>query len=121
MKKYSKNKSCKSARKCRHVRYERESKYIHEVQYFSSMFLAMMAAVIFNLISYLPHSFYDSHRVRKDLEKDIFDQLGDYYVPRAYRMDKPTFYKLHQLLDLLLIQHFFQRKPATEIFIPILI
>ena len=114
MKKYSKNKSCKSARKRRQKRYERESKYIHEVQYFSSMFLAMMAAVIFHLISYLPGSFYDSHRVRKDLEKDIFDQLGDYYLPRAYRMDKPTFYKLHQLLDPLLIQHFFPKEAGNR-------
>ena len=75
MKKKAKNKSCKSAaRKRRQRRYERESKYINEVQYFSSMLLAMMAAVIFHLIYYLPGSFYDSHRVRKDLEKDIFDQ-----------------------------------------------
>ena len=74
------------------------------------MLLAMMAAVIFHLISYQPGSFYDSHRVRKDLEKDVFDQLGEYYIPMAYQMDKPTFYKLHQILDPLLINHCFPKE-----------
>ena len=115
MKKRAKNKCCKSAaRKRRQKRYERETKYIHEVQYFSSMLLAMMTAVIFHITSYLPGSFYDSHRVRKDLEKDMFDQLGEYYIPRAYRMDKPTFYKLHQKLDPLLISHFFPKEAGNR-------
>ena len=40
----------------------------------------------------------DIHRERKDLEKDIFAPLGNYYFRRAYRMKKDSFYHLHDLL-----------------------
>jgi hypothetical protein len=115
MAKRAKNKSRKStARNHRRKRNERECKHMNEVLYFSSMLLAMMASVIFHLTSYIPFCSYDSHRVRKDLEKDIFEPLGDYYLRRAYRMDKATFYKLHEILDPLLLKHFFPRDAGSR-------
>ena len=37
-------------------------------------------------------------RVRKNLEKDIFEPLGEQYLRRAYRMKKESFYKLYSIL-----------------------
>ena len=37
-------------------------------------------------------------RERKDLEVDIFRPLGKYMFRRAYRMNKQSFYKLHDIL-----------------------
>lgn len=37
-------------------------------------------------------------RCRKDLEKDIFQPLGDQYLRRAYRMNRQSFYKLFTIL-----------------------
>eukprot|EP00957_Ditylum_brightwellii_P062616 4752386-Ditylum_brightwellii.AAC.1 len=39
------------------------------------------------------------HCVRKDLEKDIFLPLGDYYFRKSYCMKKKNFYKLHSALE----------------------
>ena len=85
-----------------------------ETQYFSSMFICMIAALSLHLITRVTGYCYDSHRVRKDIEKDIFNQLGDYYLPRAYRMDKATFYKLHTILEPLLNNHFFPREGGNR-------
>eukprot|EP00957_Ditylum_brightwellii_P121339 9253279-Ditylum_brightwellii.AAC.1 len=41
----------------------------------------------------------EMHRVRKDLEKDTFLPLGDYYFRRSYGMKKKNFYKLHSVLE----------------------
>ena len=61
-------------------------------------------------------SCYDSHhRVCKDLELDIFNQLGDTnYIHRAYRMDKQTFYKLHKILWPWLENHFFPKEGENQ-------
>ena len=37
-------------------------------------------------------------RVNKQLEKDMFNILGDQYLRRAYRMKKESFYKLYSIL-----------------------
>ena len=37
-------------------------------------------------------------RVRKVIETDIFQPLGDQYLRRAYRMNKRSFYKLYWIL-----------------------
>ena len=42
-------------------------------------------------------------RERKDLERDIFAPLGKYMFRRAYIMNKASFYKLHSILNLLLL------------------
>lgn len=39
----------------------------------------------------------DLHRERKCLKKDIFDVIGPYYLPRAYRMCQVSFYDLHSI------------------------
>ena len=88
-----------TARKRRKKRLQRESNSVQENHYFCSMFLSMVAALTLHLITRVTGSCYDSHRVRKDLEKDIFNQLGHYYFPRAYRMDKKMFYHLHSILQ----------------------
>ena len=74
----------------------------------------MIAAFTFHLITCVTGSCYDSHQVRKDLEKDIFNQLGEYYLPRAYRMDKSTFYNLHTILKPLSINHFFPKEDRNR-------
>ena len=115
MKKANINKRKKhAAKKRRHRRVEREFNWIKETQYFSTMFLCMIAALTLHLITRVTGSCYDSHRVRKDLEKDIFNQLGDYYFPRAYRMDKETFYNLHTILEPFLESHFFPREGGNR-------
>ena len=78
------------------------------------MFLAMIAALTLHLVTRISGSCYDSHRVRKDLERDIFNQLGDYYIRRAYRMDKPTFYRLHTILQPELERHFFPQEGGNR-------
>ena len=98
-----------TARKRRKKRLQRESNSVQENHYFCSMFLSMVAALTLHLITRVTGSCYDSHRVHKDLEKDIFNQLGHYYFPRAYRMDKKTFYHLHSILQPSLEKHFFPR------------
>ena len=87
-----------TARKRRQKRLQTESCALQQTQYFSSIFIYMIIALSLHLITRVTGSCYDSHRVRKDLERDIFNQLGDYYIPRAYRMDKQTFYRLHTIL-----------------------
>ena len=52
----------------------------------------------------------DRQTRRKDLEKDVFEPLGDYMLRRAYRMDKDTFYVLHEILEPHLQDHFFPAK-----------
>ena len=103
-----------NARKRRQKRLERESVCIQESQYFFSMFLAMIAALTLHLITRVSGSCYDTHRVRKDLERDIFNQLGEYYIRRAYRMDKPTFYRLHTILKPELESHFFPQEGGNR-------
>ncbi len=51
----------------------------------------------------------NTHRVRKDLEKDIFLPLGETYFRQSYRMHKESFYTLHNLLSLELKKHFFPK------------
>ena len=53
-------------------------------------------------------------RCRKDIEKDIFRPLGDYNFRRAYRMKKLTFYKLHSLLQPLLLRQFFPKRGGNR-------
>jgi hypothetical protein len=38
------------------------------------------------------------HRVRKDLEKDIFQPLSEKFFQRSYRMNKKSFYILHEII-----------------------
>ena len=115
MKKDKTNKRKKNAaKKRRHRRVEREYNWMKETQYFSTLFLCMIAALTLHLITRVTGSSYDSHRVRKDLQKDIFDQLGEYYIRRAYRMDKETFYNLHSILEPLLKSHFFPREGGNR-------
>ena len=102
------------ARKRRQKRLKKDSNLLNESQYFSSMFISMIAAFTFHLLTRVTGYSYDSHRVRKDLEKDIFNQLGDYYIPRAYRMNKVTFYKLHTILEPLLLNHFFPKEGGNR-------
>ena len=78
------------------------------------MFIYMIIALSLHLITRVTGSCYDSHRVRKDLEIDIFNQLGDYYIPRAYGMDKQTFYKLHTILRPRLENHFFPKEGGNR-------
>jgi hypothetical protein len=113
--KSSSRKNKKSARRrTRQKRHEKNYNSMEENHFFSTMFIAMIAAISFHLLTYVPRCFYDSHRVRKDLEKDIFNQLGEYYLRRAYRMDKYTFYRLHHLLEPLLIKHFFPKEGGNR-------
>ena len=114
MKNTSNKRKKNTARKRRNKRLEREYNWMKETQYFSSMFICMIAALSLHLITRVTGYSYDSHRVRKDIEKDIFNQLGDYYLPRAYRMDKDTFYKLHTILEPLLNNHFFPREGGNR-------
>ena len=56
---------------------------------------------------------------RKDLEKDIFEPYGDYFICRAYRMSRDSFYVLHDILKPYLFEHFFpkgggKRDPKTD-------
>jgi hypothetical protein len=50
------------------------------------------------------------HRVRKDIEKDIFLPLSDAYFRWSYRMKKESFYNLHSILQESLENHFFPKK-----------
>ena len=56
----------------------------------------------------------DRQTRRKDLEKDVFEPLGDYMIRRAYRMDKDTFYVLHEILEPHLQDHFFPAKGGSR-------
>jgi hypothetical protein len=56
----------------------------------------------------------DVHRVRKDLEKDIFLPLGTRFFCQSYRMDKESFYILHDLLKEDPEQHFFPKGGGTR-------
>ena len=103
-----------TARKRRQKRLQRESCALQQTQYFSSIFIYMIIALSLHLITRVTGSCYDSHRVRKDLERDIFNQLGDYYIPRAYRMDKQTFYRLHTILRPSLENHFFPKEGGNR-------
>ena len=57
----------------------------------------------------------DKHTRRKDLEKDIFEPYGDYFICRAYRMSSDSFYVLHDILEPYLSEHCFQKKVVQEI------
>ena len=50
------------------------------------------------------------HTARKDIEKDIFEPLGPYYLRRSYRMNKDSFYTLHDILQVQLEDHFFPKR-----------
>jgi hypothetical protein len=102
------------AKKRRQKHLQREYHVIQETQYFSSMFIYMIMALALHILTRVTGSCYDSHRVRKDIERDIFNQLGDYYIPRAYRMDKHTFYRLHSILQPYLEQHFFPKEGGNR-------
>ena len=53
--------------------------------------------------------------VRTNLEKDIFEPLGDQYLRRAYRMKKESFYKLYSILKSELEDEFLPlRQPMQE-------
>ena len=104
----------KAARKRRQKRLKNNCKSLNESQFFCTMFMAMIAAFSFHLLTCVFGCSYDSHRVRKDLEKDIFNQLGDYYLRRAYRMNKDTFYKLHSTLEHHLLKHFFPKEGGNR-------
>ena len=61
----------------------------------------------------------EKHRKRKDLEEDVFNPLGDYFICRAYRMSRNSFYVLHDILQPYLLEHFFPsgggtRDPKTD-------
>ncbi len=53
------------------------------------------------------------HRVRKDLELDIFSALNGKLFRSAYRMEKHTFYHLHSILEDALEKHFFPKEGGT--------
>jgi hypothetical protein len=52
----------------------------------------------FHLAALAAHSTAAVSRVRITVSS-VFRQLGAYYVPRAYRMDAVTFWKLHRMLN----------------------
>ena len=56
----------------------------------------------------------EKHRKRKDLDKDIFDPLGDYMICRAYRMSRDSFYVLHDILEPSLQKQFFPSDGGTR-------
>ena len=53
-------------------------------------------------------------RIRKDLDKDVFDPLGDYYICRAYRMSRDSFDLLHDILEPKLKAKFFPKNGGTR-------
>ena len=53
-------------------------------------------------------------RIRKDLDKDVFDPLGDYLICRAFRMSRESFYLLHDILEPLLNAKFFPKNGGTR-------
>jgi hypothetical protein len=54
------------------------------------------------------------HRVRKDLELDIFSTLNGNLFRSAYRMEKHTFYHLHGILEDDLEKEFFPKQGGTR-------
>ena len=56
----------------------------------------------------------DIHIERKDLEKDIFDHLGDYCLCKPYRMNRHQCYRWHRLLEPLLLKHFFPNNGGSR-------
>ena len=57
----------------------------------------------------------EKHRKRKDLEEDVFNPLGDYFICRAYRMSRNSFYVLHDILQPYLLEHFFPSGGGTRV------
>ena len=53
-------------------------------------------------------------RIRKDLDKDVFDPLGDYLIYRAFRMSRESLYLLHDILEPLLNAKFFPKNGGTR-------
>ena len=102
------------ARKRRQRRLQRESAVVQQTQYFSTMFVYMLLALSMHLLTLVTGSCHDTHTVRKSLENDIFNQLGSYYITRAYRMDKETFYRLHTILQPQLEMHFFPKDAGNR-------
>ena len=47
-------------------------------------------------------------RVRKDIDKDIFDPLGDYMICSVYRMSRTSFYVIHSMLEPYVMDYFFK-------------
>jgi hypothetical protein len=95
-------------------RLRKEYAQLKKSRYFTSLYIAMITAIFQQLLVRMTGRFYEVHRVRKDLQTDIFDQLGDYYFTRAYRMDSCSFYKLHDILEPYLAQQFFPKEGGIE-------
>ena len=105
-------KTKEKARKRRRILCERHHQQNLE-QYddlnFFSVFFLMMLAMVYHSMTYFYNTREEIHRERKDIETDIFLPLGHYYFCRAYRMDKDSFYNLHDILRVQLEDHFFPK------------
>jgi len=102
----------KAKRKHERQRRRRTIQEMDDIQYssFLSLYLCMISALFFMFLSTIGLRGPDIHRVRKDIEKDIFVPLGPYYLRRSYRMHKESFYALHEILRVHLEEHFFPKR-----------
>jgi hypothetical protein len=81
---------------------------------FMSSFTLVLLLILHHTLASLGFRGNNLHRTRKDIEEDIFLPLGDTFFRRAYRMDKATFYYLHDLLQDDLEKHFFPKGGGTR-------
>jgi hypothetical protein len=107
-----------SAKKRRQRRKRKLDEVIEDHQSAMSLYGVLILIVTLLISHTIFHFRYkrgeDVHRVRKDLEKDIFLPLGTRFFRRSYRMDKDSFYFLHDLLKEDLEQHFFPKGGGTR-------
>ncbi len=87
--------------------------YLQDLKYMESM-AVLMSLIFFHTIALCGVKDNNLHRVRKNLEKDIFNPLGDKYLRRSYRMSKEAFYNLHDLIQPELKNHFFPKNGGTR-------
>jgi hypothetical protein len=99
-------------RKCKKQTVEEEEQTVLS---FYKVLALMLTLITSHILSHFRfHRGEEVHRVRKHLERDIFQPLGKRYFRRAYRMDKKSFYVLHEILKEDLEKHFFPKQGGTR-------
>jgi hypothetical protein len=97
----STNRACNRSKRTKLKKHE-ENKTNKSI--FSS-FVLMVTLILYHTLAGFCLKTPHIHRVRKDLEKDIFLPLGDKFFQRSYHMKK-TFYILQEVLREGLEHHF---------------